>query len=214
MRNEWVILLHGMGRTKKSMQKMEKFLIDKGFRTYNPGYPSTNKTIEAIASFHVADAVKFCRKQKARKIHFVTHSLGGIIVRQYLQTHSLPPGSRIVMLAPPNQGSEVADWLKHFFLYQWLNGPAGQQLGTRATKLTMLLRVKAEIGVIAGNRSFNPLFSYIIPGPDDGKVGVAKARLTEMQDFTVVPYTHTFIMNKKKVQKQVLHFLKTGKFMH
>ena len=173
-----VILLHGMGDSPTSMQKIEAFLLSKGYKTLNVGYPSTSESIERIAEEHVADAVATCRLNPVDRIHFVTHSLGGIVVRQYLQAHSLPEGSRLVMLAPPNQGSEVVDYVKDFFAYKWIHGPPGQELGTTPDSTPNKLKpIDIEVGVIAGDKSLNPIFSGLIPGPDDGRVSVERAKL-------------------------------------
>lgn len=212
---ECVIILHGLARTKFSMRAMETALQKEGYKTVNTDYPSTSKTIGEIASEEVPLAVESCTKVLSRKIHFVTHSMGGIIVRYYLQYNTLSEGSRIVMLAPPNQGSELADKLKDLLPYQWLNGPAGQQLGTEPSSMPNILKpVDFEIGVIAGNSSLNPFYSSIIPGDDDGKVAVEKARLSEMADFLVVPESHSFMMNDAEVIRQTIHFLERGRFDH
>ena len=212
-RKECVIILHGLARTKYSMRTMETELQKKGYKTVNKGYPSTSKSIAEIASDEVAAAVKSCTKSLSRKIHFVTHSMGGIIVRFYLQNQALPEGSRAVMLAPPNQGSELVDKLKELPPYQWLNGPAGQELGTESTSTPNSLKpVNVEIGIIAGNSSLNPLYSSLIPGDDDGKVAVEKAKLDEMTDFLVVPNSHSFMMSDAHVIRQTIHFIKRGHF--
>ena len=213
--NECVILLHGMARTKYSMRSLEAYLKKNGFNTVNGGYASTSKSVAEIAGDEVAEAVKICLEGKAEKIHFVTHSLGGIVVRQYLQTSSVPDGSRIVMLAPPNKGSELADEMKDLAPYRWLNGPAGQELGTDKKSTPNLLKpVEIEIGIIAGDSSLNPIYSSIIPGPDDGKVAVESTKLDEMKDFIQISSSHTFIMENAKVMRQTLHFLEKGKFDH
>lgn len=209
-----VILLHGMGRSHRSMSKMADHLADSGYAVINLDYPSTDADIETLSSGVVAEAVQTCRaKNPKAPIHFVTHSLGGILVRHYLQSHSLPPGSRVVMLSPPNRGSEVADLLKDFFLYRWVMGPAGQQLGTSPGALPNRLEpVDVPVGIITGDRSLEPWFSIRVPGPDDGKVAVARARLPEMADFLVVHRSHGFIMNGPEVIAQTSHFLRHGKF--
>jgi len=210
---EMVILLHGMGRTRYSMRAQEKYLSKRGYQTINTGYPSTSKPVGNMVDDHVARMVETCMEKKAKKIHFVTHSLGGILVRQYLQDHTLPAGSRIVMISPPNKGSELADRLKDFFLYKWRNGPAGQVLGTGPDSLPNSLNpVDAQIGVITGNRSFNPVFSAVIDGEDDGKVSVSRAKLDEMKDFFVVDSSHAFIMSHEEVLKQTVCFLANGTF--
>ncbi|MGE0086474.1 MAG: esterase/lipase family protein [Desulfococcaceae bacterium] len=214
-KKECVILLHGLARTPRSMKKLEKHLSDKGYNVINAGYPSTSETVKTLAEKYIPDAITACEKFQPEKIHFVTHSLGGILVRQYLQNQNLPEGSRIVMLSPPNKGSELADYLKGLRFYKWLNGPAGQELGTDPRSVPNMLKpVNAEIGVITGNRSFNPLYSQLISGQDDGKVSAERAKMKEMRDFIVIPATHTFIMNHPQAMIQILSFLEKGKFSH
>ncbi len=212
---EFVILLHGMARSARSMQPLAKRLTESGFTVINTGYPSTTETVETLAERYLGSMVDQCRKKNASKIHIVTHSLGGIVVRQYLQNHALPEGSRIVMIAPPNKGSELVDKLRSLRVYQWLNGPAGQELGTGPDSLPKKLKpVKGEIGVIAGNATWNPLFSWLIPGDDDGKVSIRNTKLDEMTDFIVVFSSHAFIMRNTAVMEQVVYFLRNGKFDH
>jgi len=213
--SEWVILLHGMNRTKNSMDKLEEHLNGTGYRTLNIGYPSTSEAVGSIAANHLTKMVKKCQEEGAEKIHMVTHSLGGIIVRQYLQNNHLPDGSRIVMLSPPNKGSELADTFHDLFIYEWINGPAGQELKTEASSLPNTLKpVEAEIGVITGDSTLNPLYSSLIPGLDDGKVSIESAKLAEMKDFLIVDSSHSFIMNHPEVLEQVVYFIKNGEFDH
>jgi len=209
---ECVILLHGMGRSAFSMRSIDKYLRAQGYHTVNFGYPSTSYTIEQLATNYIPRFMDEC-KTKASKIHFVTHSLGGIIARYYLQSNSLPEGSRIVMLSPPNRGSEIADRLRDSAWYKWLAGPSGQQLTTDPGSVPNQLKpVNYEVGIITGRRTLEPWFSRLILGEDDGKVSVKSSRLTEMTDFLVVDRAHTFIMNSHFVQEQVVHFLKNGYF--
>ena len=213
--SEWVILLHGLGRFRQSMRGLEQHLKRLGYLTINLAYPSTTKTIETIAETHLARAVQGCEAQRAGKIHFVGHSLGGLIVRQYLQQHSIPEGSRLVMLSPPNQGSELVDLLMKVPLYRWITGPAGQEIGRGPESVVNRLKpVEIDVGVIAGNLSINLVFSAFMDGPDDGMVSVKSTMLPEMRDFIIVPNTHTFIMKDPMVMRQVSHFLKHGRFDH
>ena len=211
--SECVILLHGMGRSKLSMVPADLFLTQKGYRTINVNYPSTKGSVEELAKKYVADAVTQAKAGRCKKIHFLTHSLGGIIIRRYLQEGELPPGSRVVMLSPPNKGSEVTDALKDFFFYQWTTGPAGQELGTdsKSTPNT-LAPIDLEVGVITGDRDLEPWFSNLFRGAHDGKVSVERAKLAEMTDFLVVSKTHTFIMMSAEVLTQVAHFFSRGRF--
>jgi hypothetical protein len=213
LHNECVIVLHGMGRTKFAMRKVEKALRRDGYIVWNQSYPSTQKPIEELAAEHISKGVRICHRAGAQKIHFVTHSLGGILVRYYLQNNTIAQLDKIVMLSPPNSGSEIADTLKAYKVYQWMMGPAGQQLGTDANSLPNTLdRIDATVGIITGKSSSDPWFSPFIPGEDDGKVSVQSARLEEMTDFLVVEAGHTFIMSNRSVLAQIRHFLKEGFF--
>lgn len=211
--NQHVIVLHGLGRTSLSMWWLSRRLKRSGYRVHNINYPSTRHGIQYLAEQYLSPIVDGIRN--AKRIHFVTHSLGGILVRQYLQNHSLPAGSRIVMLAPPNRGSEVADRLMDWKLYQWMDGPAGQQLGTGRKSLPRQLNpVDYEIGVIAGtNPNYLPT-SHWIAGSNDGLVSVESTRLQEMKDFIVVDCGHTLIMNNPQVIQQIIHFFEHGRFLH
>ncbi len=210
-----IILLHGLGRRAASMNAMAAYLEARGYRVDNVAYPSTEATVEVLTARFLAPAVARSRRDGCPVVHMVAHSLGALMIRQYLQTRTLPQGSRIVMLAPPNQGSEVADTLGPWFFYRWFLGPAGQQLGTVPESLpNRLAPVDGSIGVITGNESWNLILSLIIPGPDDGKVSVERAKLDEMDDFIVLPVTHTFIMQDAETMMQTAYFLDFGRFDH
>jgi triacylglycerol lipase len=210
---ECVILLHGLGRTAYSMAAIEDALVNAGYCVWNKSYPSRAADIEWLAATAINDGLAYCESQQAVKTHFVTHSLGGILVRQFLQDNRIDNLGRIVMLSPPNKGSEVADLLQDHAVYRFATGPAGQQLGTGPNSLPLrLARIPGEIGIITGTSSFDPWFSPMIPGEDDGKVSVEHAKLAEMSDFLLVGSSHTFIMNDKDVIAQILTFLQRGKF--
>ncbi len=214
-KNEAVICLHGLRRTKNSMGKIEKRLQKNGYTVFNRSYPSHKKTVEALSIEFLSPLIDIISKENFDKIHFVTHSLGGILVRQYLQNNRLPEGSRIVMLSPPNNGSEVTDLLKDWKLYQLFNGPAGLQLGTDSLSIVKKLNpVKEDIGIIAGNLTLEPWFSIFIAGDDDGKVSTQSAKLTEMKDFLIVHEGHTFIAQDNQTIEQILFFLQNGVFQH
>ncbi len=209
---QWVILLHGLGRTKRSMNKIRKELARAGYSTINQGYPSTRHDIARLSDRYLRPAVEQCLQQKASKIHLVSHSMGGLLIRQYLQSHTLPPESRIVMLSPPNQGSEVAEFLKNYSIYQWILGPAAQQLGTTDRPYEKYSSIPYEVGIITGNVSSDPWFGKLIPGANDGKVSVERAKLPGMNDFLVIRAGHTRIMQSKLATQQILNFLRFGHF--
>ena len=208
---ESVVLLHGLGRTDRSMQLLADRIADAGFATHNIHYPSREQAPEALIQYIGAEVGACCAA--AKRLHFVTHSLGGIVVRQYLTKHTLKNPGRVVMLAPPNQGSEAVDKLGHLTLFDWIYGPAGRQLGTAPDALPMQLPAPpVEVGVIAGTRTMNWVLSRMIPGPDDGKVSVERTKLPGMVDFATVDSSHPFIMRNQEVMVLTLAFLRNGSF--
>ncbi len=213
--DEYVVLLHGLARTERSMKALAKRLTAEGYGVVNVGYDSRTATVEELAATAIPEAVGKCTAKGAKTVHFVTHSMGGMLVRYYLAHHDLAHLGRVVMLAPPNKGTEVVDKLKKNSAFKWFNGPAGQQMGTDEGSLPNTLgRVNFDLGVIAGDRTINPLLSKIIPGADDGKVSVESTKVEGMKDHIVIHATHTFMMKNKQVMDQVVFFLKNGKFDH
>ena len=210
---ECVIALHGLVRTARSMEKLVTVLRNFGYSVANIDYPSREKTVQELATPTIQQGLELCAEQGATVVHFVTHSMGGILLRQYLSDHALENLGRVVMLAPPNHGSEIVDKLGDVPGYELLNGPAGLQLGTDAASVPQSLGpVDFDLGVIAGSQSINLVLSTMLPDADDGKVSVASAQIDGMCDFLVLDVTHTFIMKDDDVIEQVLYYLKHGKF--
>ncbi len=215
-----VVLLHGLARTAASMARLEEALTEAGFAVANIDYPSRKHAIKQLAPLAMEKGLAACRSRRAETVHVVTHSLGGILVRYYLAEHDLaehdlPELGRVVMLGPPNRGSQVVDklaWVPGFGVW---NGPAGFQLGTGKDSLPRQLGpARFAVGVIAGTRSLNPVFSRFLPGPDDGKVALESTKLAGMQDFLALPHTHTFMMRSTEVIRQTIFFLRNGRFDH
>lgn len=209
---ECVVLLHGMARTDRSMNKMEAALKEDGYTVVNYGYPSTQYDIDKIAKEYLPKAIAQCQSEAT--VNFVTHSLGGIVLRKYLSGNKLDTLGRVVMLGPPNKGSEVVDTLKNIPGFKFINGPAGMQLGTEAASVPNSLgAVNYPVGVIAGSSTINPILSQMLPNPDDGKVSVERTKLEGMVDHIIVPVSHPFLMRDEGVIRQVKAFLKAGKFL-
>lgn len=211
-----VVLLHGLGRTPRAMRPLERAARARGYAVLNVGYPSRDGDVAAHAAT-VAAAI--ARAAPTGPIYVVTHSLGGIVLRQAVASGALPAArvARAVMLAPPNQGSELADVFWAGAGVRWLGprvlGPAGADLQTRPTALVQHLPpVTFPLGVIAGTRSANPLLSWLIPGPDDGKVSVRRTAVAGMQAWLPVAHTHPFFMSAPDVIAQTFTFLETGQF--
>jgi len=223
--NDCVVMLHGLARTANSMNKMADAFKAKGYHTVNLGYPSRSDSIEKLARQALKKAIDSCKRGPGEtepsrptqqgKIHFVTHSMGGILLRQYLSVHEIKNLGRTVMIAPPNQGSEVVDSLGKVPGFKLFNGPAGMQLGTNEDSIPLLLGpVDFPVGIIAGDRSINPLLSKSLPKPNDGKVSVESTKVEGMADFIQFPLNHTFIMRNEQVIRQSITFVETGAFRH
>lgn len=209
---DYVVILHGIARSSKHMQKLANYLQKDGFDIINLDYPSTTYKIEDLTEIINKEISKKITQDK--QIHFVGYSMGGLMVRALIHKYHYKNLGKVVQLAPPNQGSEVADFVKNFWLYKKIYGPAGQQLTTNQSSIKHLFgEVDYELGIIAGNATIDPISSLIIFGEDDGKVAVEKTKLEGMKDHIVVSASHTFFPSNKEVQKQTLYFLRNGRFI-
>lgn len=212
--SECVVLLHGLNRSWRAMNKMADALQRDGFSTANVDYPSQQGTVEGLAPLAVSSGVDQCRLSGASRIHFVTHSLGGILLRYAHGIEPIPELGRVVMLGPPNQGSEVIDRTRNWSLTRMFSGEAGMQLGTAPEDIpAKLLPVDFELGIVAGTATISPFMSAMLPKQDDGKVTVERTKADGMSDFLVVPVSHFAIMRNKRVIENTKAFLNSGQFL-
>ncbi|MGH1455581.1 MAG: alpha/beta fold hydrolase [Alphaproteobacteria bacterium] len=216
-KNELVILLHGILRSKMDMHFLNKNFEENGYDTLNILYPSREKSLEDIAEF-VQEKLDNCPQYHGEDtmIHFVTHSMGGLIARYYIATYKPKNLGKVVMLGPPNTGSEFADWLSETEIlapiFKTIFGPAGQQLGTKYKHIDG--DITYPLGIIAGTMSINPLAPWILNGEHDGIVPVERTKIDGMTDHITIPATHSFMMFNGDVIEQALYFLKNSKFKH
>jgi len=211
-RSDCVVLLHGLWRTELSMKPLQWYLADAGFLVSNPSYPSLSYPIEELATMAVEEGLAECRAQGSERIHFVTHSLGGILVRQYLSRSNIAEMERVVMLGPPNQGSQVADYVSSLGILRPFTPEAVEQLGTGEQSIPLRLGpVNFELGVIAGTSGTGGVPGSPA-GASDGTVAVVETLVPGMLDWIEMPVGHTFMMWSETVQRQVVYFLRFGKF--
>ena len=194
------------------MSDLEDGLSARGYRVINIDYPSTRHPIDDLVAILEGEINRCCRAGPA-PVHFVTHSLGGILVRAYLARNEFERLGRVVMLSPPNRGSELVDAFGDHPLYELVLGPAGQELGTDEKSVPRALPpVDFDLGIITGDQNINPVGAWLIPGESDGAVSVESAKVAGMKDFLVLSENHTFIMQSPRVEQEIVHFLEHGRF--
>ena len=211
---ECVVLMHGLNRSWRAMEPLAAKLQKAGYSTVNVDYPSQLGTIEELAPVVVGIGVDACRETGARTIHFVTHSMGGILLRYQHEQAPIEDIGRVVMLGPPNQGSELVDQTREWPGIESVNGPAGAQLGTGPDSMPSRLGpVSFPLGVIAGTATINVLASAMLPDEDDGKVTVERTRVEGMTDFLVVDDSHRYMLRSRTVLENTVAFLRSGQFL-
>ena len=211
---ECVVLLHGLGRLSNSMSELEMKLASAGYSVSNIKYPSRSHPIDLLAVDAIGRGLTQCRSEGPGETHFITHSLGGILLRYYLSEHTISELGRVVMLGPPNQGSEIVDGLLTLPGFGFIGGPAGVALGTgEGSIINSLGPVEFDLGIIAGSTNINPLEFLFIAGPSDSVVSIESTKVQGMNAHMVLPVTHTFMMRNNEVIEQAIHYLKTGSFI-
>lgn len=208
-----MVLLHGIARSARSFRKMQAALEAAGFVTLNLDYQSRVRPLEALVT-DIHPSISTFATGIDGPIHFVAHSMGGLLARAYIARHQPRQLGRVLLLGPPNNGSEIADRFGHLAIYRAFFGPAGQQLATVPDAATRALFAKPdyELGVIAGNRSVYPISSLFLPSPNDGRVSVESTRLDGMADHIVITTAHPLLVRNAQAIAQTIAFLRDGKF--
>ncbi|MBR0821276.1 alpha/beta fold hydrolase [Bradyrhizobium liaoningense] len=212
-RCEGVVLLHGIGVGSWTLKKLDRALQRRGFATLNLDYASRKKPLEELAE-ELHPSIAAFAEQCDGAIHFVAHSMGGLLTRVYIARYRPARLGRVVMLGTPNGGSEVADLLKDLSIYRTVFGPAGSQLTTTQDPvLAALPPPDYAVGVIAGCRTIAPIAStFVLPRPNDGRVSVESAKLADMADHIIVKASHTGLPRNTVAIEQTIAFLHDGHF--
>jgi triacylglycerol lipase len=211
--SDCVVLLHGLARVSNAMHELEVKLGRSGYAVANINYPSRKYSVPVLANIALADGLESCRERSAGQIHFVVHSMGGILLRYYLSQNEVPELGRSVMLGTPNKGAELVDRLHGWPGFSLL-GPGAKSLGTDASGIVHGLGpVNFELGIIAGDTNINPLASLLLESENDSIVTVESTKVEGMQEHLVLPVIHTTMMRNNDLIDHVIHFLKTGNFI-
>ena len=208
-----VVLLHGIARSARSFRKMQAALEAAGFATLNLDYSSRARSLEALVA-DIHPAISTFAAGVDGPLHFVAHSMGGLLTRAYIARYRPRQLGRVLMLGPPNNGSEIADRFRHLAVYRAFFGPAGQQLATTRDDATraLLPPPNYELGIIAGNRSAYPIASLFLPSPNDGRVSVNSTRLEGMTDHIEIATAHPLLVRNAQAIAQTIAFLRDGRF--
>jgi triacylglycerol lipase len=204
-----VVLIHGIFNVKYCMAWIGRYLKQVNYDVILMGYPSTKYTLQELVEY-IHPKITRMIQNNSQPIHFVCHSMGGLLLRAYLEKYPIPNLGRVVFLATPNQGSELADYLSKFKIFQWLFGPAGQQLQTHQTAQVFTKPINFELGVIMGNKPTIRLSCF--KGPNDGNVSVESSKVTGMKDHIIVSKNHLTILWDKQAAFQIDYFLQHGVF--
>jgi pimeloyl-ACP methyl ester carboxylesterase len=220
MRGRAVLVLHGLGGWRGTMEPLADYLErNSDFTVLNITYPSTRGDLadHARALASVMDNL-----EGIEEINFVAHSLGNLVIRHYLADAADPESGRspdprikrIVMLAPPNHGSERAARWSDNDLFLAVLGGAAQQLGSGWSSVeTRLATPACQFGILAGGRGDERGYSSRLDGDDDGTLSVSTTRLAGARDFMTVPVWHSFMMFHPRVQEYTLRFIEEGYFV-
>ena len=208
-----IVLLHGLGRTGISMRAISAALRRAGHPTLSPWY-GLRRSMPEIIEF-LAPRIDAFSAAHPEPMGIVTHSLGGLVARAYVTAHRPANLGRVVMLAPPNAGSELADFVFGLGLDNLIFGRVGPHLRTarHSDHEAELGTVDFDCGIIAGDRPLDPIIApWLLPGPNDGKVAVEATKIAGMRDHIVLPVQHTLMVQDAAVIAQIRAYLDTGAF--
>lgn len=212
-KGELVVLSHGLGRSDTAMWRLEDKLEQAGFEVCSIDYDTIGESVEHVLA-EANSEIENCIKPSNR-IHFVGHSLGGLVIKHYLATHSDFTNQynlgEVVMVGTPNKGSEVADKLANHMVMNF-DGGIGKALMTGEQTLgNQIPEPSVAVGVIAGTSNSGSILQYF-SGPNDGLVSVESAKFNNMKDFISLNVSHSAMRYNEEVASQIIHFINKGIF--
>ncbi|MBP7190120.1 MAG: hypothetical protein KA998_02615 [Rickettsiaceae bacterium] len=207
---ECVVLLHGWAKSGRCMIPVEESLTKEGYKVQNITYPTRYYKIEDIVNKYIYPNVK---TEGCTKLHFVGHSLGGIVTRYYIEKYRPKNLGRVVLIGSPSKGSEIVDKISGPYFINKILGPAVLELSTHSTFLSSLKNPDYDLGIISGDISLNPFTSiFILPGPDDGIVSLESTKVEGMKDQITLSSTHVMILKNHTTHEEISCFLENGRF--
>lgn len=213
--NDYIVLIHGLMNSSRRMGKFEAYFSQKGFQVLNIDYPSNKYPIETLSDQYLKPVVEAIPLNPGQKVHFITHSMGGLLLRYYLSTHSFDQVGHVVMISPPNHGSEWADLLLKSKSARKVAGPAAFELRTRDNDFFKKLGpIQFKLGIIAGKKSYGKHADRYLPGEDDGMVTVKSMKLKGMLDFIVLNEHHRGLTWNQEAMLQSYAFIQNSRFHH
>ncbi len=208
-----VIFMHGALKSASSMDKLEAAFSSADYHTFNWDFNSRDFTV--IQNAAKLDSILRHKDYLEHTLHFVTHSMGGIVIRYYLENYNPPNVGRFVMIAPPNQGSQIATELRGFPPFRWLYRKNVDYLVTGSDAFAPNAGIPdCEFGIIAGGTGGKYGFTWYLPGDDDSILSVEQTKLQGAADFILLHHIHATIMMEDDTIKQSLYFIQHGEFLH
>lgn len=208
---EGVILVHGILRSSRCMRAFEAEFIKQGYKVLNVNYPSTKLDIKSIVEYLKPSIMVFAKNLK--KIHFVGHSLGGIIIRALLNVEKPANLGKVVLVGSPIQGSELARKFKKFRIFKWIFGPAGIDLALPSKEMSAMFgKIDYEIGVIAGFNKYNFLANLLLKEKNDGMVTIKSTQDQEISNHIIIETGHLRLAKNKEVIDKTIKFIKEASF--
>ena len=208
---ESVIVIHGFARRARSMDIIAAEIHKAGYEVRNVDYASLNQNITDIKEDVFEKFNQYISENQNKKIHFVGHSLGGLLIRSYLGENKINNLGSVVLMGTPNKGTPLVNEYQDKWYFSWL-GPVVSELGVDTSDFLKTLQAPYyTVGVIAGNKPYTR-FATSLKGSNDGMLTVESAQLEGMRDFIVIDVNHASMKRNPRVIEQVIHFLKHSQF--